>query len=115
LAARELTFSARWSTEDCIGLFSSWLLSTRRRHACDTIVSGVGCASWCASPLSRLLLAGALAAADWSMYLRHASWGREGAEKKELKAEMKELKAEMKELKEETSGGARGAFGRGGG
>ena len=34
---------------------------------------------------------------------------------KELKAAMKELKAEMKELKEETSGGARGAFGRGGG
>jgi hypothetical protein len=36
-ASGELTFSARWSTDDCIGLFSSWLLSARRRHACDTI------------------------------------------------------------------------------
>jgi len=36
-ARGELTFSARWSTDDCIGLFSSWLLSARRRHACDTI------------------------------------------------------------------------------
>ena len=51
--------------------------------------------------MSRLLLAGALAAADWSMYLRHASWGREGAEMGELNAEMGDLKAEMGELKAE--------------
>ena len=51
--------------------------------------------------MSRLLLAGALAAADWSMYLRHASWGREGAEMGELNAEMGDLKVEMRELKAE--------------